>query len=163
MATQSWSDGEAGGTPLSAARLNFIETRLDTATDNYAETLDSVATAIVNGSTSTSSSNWTDLGGPVVGPVKIRASQKCLIIISCELSHTIGEPALMGYQATGPTNVAPSLLRCLRHAHSRPHQSSLVTPHLTLQPGTYWFAARYQSPAGGQASFSARRLSVVPL
>ncbi|MQB01473.1 MAG: hypothetical protein GEU78_14470 [Actinobacteria bacterium] len=168
-AEQTWNDFEAGGTPLSAARLRHIEAGIAEAHRLHHEGWAGTDAARVAGLEGTTSETFTDLAtvGPEVS-VEIGSSGKCVVHIRADMRNTLaGGGCVMSFEGIGPTSVAPITNRAVAATSSAANDqywsggSELLTG---LIPGLYVFRAKYRRfAAGGTANFAARTIIVTPL
>lgn len=169
-AKQTWNDDAAGGTPLSAPRLNHMEAGIESAHQQYDETFGAADAALVSANESTASTTYGNLTTP--GPqvtVTIGASGRCLVMLSAAMRNdTAGGRCVMSFSAAGPTPLSASDPRALAATSSDANDQFWIGRTVLvsgLLPGAYTFTAQYRrgTTGGGNANFANRTLVVLPL
>lgn len=162
---QTWDDGAAGGTPLSAARLTAMEDGIEAAHQLYDDGVGSATEATVATSEATASTSMTNL--TTVGPavtVDIGPSGKALVILGALItSDDAAGGGAMGFAVSGASTVAASTSQCLEGRGLAGGEASKIHLVTGLTPGSNTFTAKYQRISVGTATFVRRVLAVVPL
>lgn len=124
--------------------------------------------AATSGVGSTTSATFGDLAGSFGPSVALPTRNICLVMLTADLVCTnSGDPtAIMGYEVSGATTVAPVLSRSIAAsgfgATYNRVSALFVTP--TLNPGTNTFTAKYRASSGGNtASFRNREMCLFRL
>lgn len=160
---QTWSDGQAGGTPLSAARLNNMETGIDQAHDLYDLGVGATGTARVDMSESTTSTTYTVLttAGPEVA-VTVPTSGKVLVIVTAILFNSTTAEAFMSFDTSGANVSSAADGRSVMKLGTTRMRGSAVIVLTGLTPGSTTFTAKYRA-SSGTATFHTRSLDVIPI
>lgn len=164
---QTWNDGAAGGTPLSAARLTHMEDGIDDAHDLYDLGAGAAAQSFISTEESTTSTTYVDLTttGPQV-TVDVGASGKVLVMAGARIRSGTADQggfasvALSGGNTSAATDDRAVGLRA--GVANQSQRASFVEMMEGLAAGSTTFTVRYRSTTD-TASFANRELVVVPL
>lgn len=164
---QTWNDGPAGGTPLSAARLTNMEQGIDDAHDLYELGVGATQTSEIGTEESTTSLTYTNLTttGPTV-TVNVGSSGKVLIFGVARIRNGTAEEggwasvALSGGNTAAATDSRAVGLRA--SVIDSAQRASFVEMMAGLTAGSTTFTMQYRATAG-TAKFAHRELVVIPL
>lgn len=166
------------GSVFSAAMWNtFIRDNLMEFAAAQATTLGSIfATDAVNsiaeripeqassaGSDTTSSTSYTDLAGGAGPSVNLTTGTKALVFVYCNQQSSAGIAAWMSYAVSGATSVAAVDNRAFQLKGTGGQRGGVPFLHTGLTAGTNTFTAKYRVSTSGSATFSVRRIAVIPL
>jgi hypothetical protein len=111
----------------------------------------------------TTSTTYTDLG--TVGPsVTVETSSSAMVFLYAQMFNSASTPAYMNYDVTGATDSLGSANenRSLLIQRSVVQCLGAITLHTDLSSGLNTFTAKYRIAGSGTASFSNRRIVVLP-
>lgn len=159
---QTWVDGSAGGTPVTAARLDYMEKGIE------AVSALEIASLLVLATISTTSTGYiTNANGPSVQFV-VPPSLRVLVTVGAQLSNgTAGGYALMSFDVFQTSNGASQYAASDATAlfTSGPDigasRSTLVTFAAGQEGLKHTARARYRV-GSGSGNFTARNIIVVP-
>lgn len=134
-----------------------------TALNSIVERLPVVAS--IASAESTTSTSFTDLA--TVGPtVTTTTGPTALVLVTAQMSNnTAGVISRAGFEVSGATTVAAAEVFSLAYesgAANDSMQASFSIIYSGLTSGSNTFAMKYKSQTAGTASFSNRRISVIP-
>lgn len=119
----------------------------------------------VSASSGTTSTSYTDLsvGGASPGPaVSVTTSSFAMVSIYCNLFNPSGNAAWMSFDVTGATTAAALDSTGIELQSTGGQRLGATILYSGLTPGVNTFTARYKLTTSGTATFSDRRLAVLP-
>lgn len=123
----------------------------------------SIASDSIDGNDETTdSTDWGDLA--TVGPsVTVNVQARALVFMSCNAKGTNVAANWMGYEVSGATESESQDNRAIMNQCKIVEKISGVILHDKLAPGETTFTAKYRVSETNTASFSHRKLAVMPL
>jgi hypothetical protein len=130
-----------------------------TATNQIAERIP--ASDYVATSEPTSSTAYTSLA--TIGPVvTVNTGTNALVGVYCNQNSSTGNAAWMGYMVSGASSIAVDESLAVQLQNTGGQRTGAVNFLTTLTPGTNTFTSQYRVSTSGTATFSVRRLFVIP-
>lgn len=133
-----------------------------------------IRAAQANGSVSTTSTSYVDLGGPTLSNVYVGSSRRCLVFISAGIGPAANDFATVNFTVSGASTIAPSAdvhagayigavgFSGSPNAVGSAGRQFLLTAADGLNQGLNTFSMRYLSWSGGNANFVFRTIIVFP-
>lgn len=109
----------------------------------------------------TGSTSYVDLA--TVGPsITLNTGTQAIVIVYCNLLNSAGVAAWMSYAVSGSSTVAATDSRSFQMKGTGGQRGGVPFLQTGLTAGSNTFTAKYRVSTSGTATFSARRLAVIP-